>query len=150
MSVVKLEPDVLEGAYDCAVCWKSCRSLLKTQKRVMTCVRCPAVSKVCEACYESLPDRSCIQCSGPLSEYQSHHCEAPSDGVIDVDAISAAAQDACMEVCSRDIMSPEPMVGDKRGAPRPKEKMEEKMRRLLDKGAEDFEESEGMREKKSG
>ena len=89
-----MEPDVLEGAYDCAVCWQSCRNHLKNHKRVMTCVRCPAVRKVCAACYERLPNKSCIQCTGPMSEYQSHRCEASCDSVIDVDAISAAPQDA--------------------------------------------------------
>ena len=45
-----------------------------------------------------------------MSEYQFHRCEASTDCVIDVDAISAAPQDASME------MSSEPM-GYKRREP---------------------------------
>ena len=79
-----------EGSYGCAVCWESCRG----HKRLMTCVRCPAVRKVCEACFEGLADKVCIQCAGPMSEYQACRSMASGDGVIDVDAEQDAPQDA--------------------------------------------------------
>ena len=67
---VKSEPDVYEPCYDCAVCWESCRSNLKANKRLMTCVRCPAVRMVHGACYDKMARKSCTQCNGPMSEYQ--------------------------------------------------------------------------------
>ena len=84
---VKSEPDVYEPCYDCAVCWESCRSNLKANKRLMTCVRCPAVRMVHGACYDKMARKSCTQCNGPMSEYQ--HPSKPSGGLIDVDATSA-------------------------------------------------------------
>ncbi len=89
LGIVKSEPDVHEPSYDCAFCWNSVRADLRSGKRVMTCSRCPAQNKVCEACY-SLSNKSCGQCAGPLSEYLHHRSSKISgDDVIDVDAISA-------------------------------------------------------------
>ena len=91
---VKSEPDVHEPSYDCAFCWNSVREDLLSGKRVMTCVRCPAQNKICEACYLSpLYNKSCGQCKEPLSEHQHHRSSKISgDDVIDVDAISAVPQ----------------------------------------------------------
>jgi hypothetical protein len=85
--IIKSESGLHEPSYDCAVCWNSVREHQRAGKRVMTCGKCPAVRKVCETCY--LSNKSCIQCCGPMREYQHHRSESSRD-VIDADAISAA------------------------------------------------------------